>query len=76
MYLLLGSTKPRFRLIDGISKTANPNVFVVDYKGERRVINVEEDDIPYGDMLIDKESGKISFADGTVFNYKDLSIMH
>ncbi len=61
---------------DGISKTANPNVFVVDYKGERRVINVEEDDIPYGDMLIDKESGKISFADGTVFNYKDLQIMH
>jgi hypothetical protein len=27
-------------------------------------------------MLIDKESGKISFADGTVFNYKDLQIMH
>jgi len=59
-----------------ISATANPNVFVIDHNNERRVINVEEDDIPYGDMLINKETHKISFADGTIFDYKNLNIMH
>jgi hypothetical protein len=59
-----------------ISATANPNVFVIDHNNERRVINVEEDDIPYGDMLINKETHTISFADGTIFDYKNLNIMH
>lgn len=61
---------------DAITKTANPNVFIIDHNGERRVINVEEDEIPYGDMLINKETGLVSFADGTIFDYKNLNIMH
>jgi hypothetical protein len=27
-------------------------------------------------MLINKETGLISFADGTIFDYKNLNIMH
>ena len=63
-------------LNSSISATASPNVFVIDHEGERRVVNVEEDDIPYGDMLINKETHLISFADGTIFDYKNLNVMH
>lgn len=58
-----------------IAATANPNVFIIDHKGERRVINVEAEDIAYGDMLVNKETHLISFADGTIFDYKNLNIM-
>ena len=61
---------------DSISATANPSVFIINHKGEPRVINIDADDIAYGDMLVNKETGLISFADGTIFDYKNLNIMH
>ena len=60
---------------DKISATANPNVFIIDHNSERRVVNVEED-LPYGDMIINKETNLISFADGTIFDYKNLNIIN
>ena len=59
---------------DKISATANPNVFIIDHNSERRVVNVEED-LPYGDMIINKETHLISFADGVIFDYKNLNII-
>jgi hypothetical protein len=61
---------------DSISATANPSVFIINHKGEPRVINIDADDIAYGDMLVNKETGLISFADGTIFDYKNLNVMH
>lgn len=61
---------------ESISKTANPSVFIITHKGESRVINIDADDIAYGDMLINKETHLISFADGTIFDYKNLNILH
>ena len=63
-------------LNSSITATASPNVFVIDHNGERRVVNVDEEDIAYGDMLINKETHLISFADGTIFDYKNLNVMH